>query len=321
MAEYNCAACEEIRQKDPNLIVNGFGDTECNYLKNDTGIDGSSDDCTDLGLLNDCLVGNMADEIDSYDVCDWKDYMKKFVPNVWTVFKAIICAICGIWTNIHKINCTLDYIMQGARFSFGEYTDSGNSYIVAGKGVSFANVSSSGTSSDITITYVAGGIGYLSGSCLFYNSNFTDAKSVANYDNGGVNPTTSASRRGNSAWDESGYLGNGGELIFELRIKKSEYPQISRFWNGLGMPGAGGAYELMVVNRGEGTYAPGQSGWCDTSNGDPVGEGSDRGHLVPTGWMYIQVRAKYLHSFNAAPTQYTPVCLIPMRVNENGIDC
>ena len=50
MANVNCEACEEIRQVDPNLIVNGFGDTECASLKNNTGLSPSSgnDDCTDL---------------------------------------------------------------------------------------------------------------------------------------------------------------------------------------------------------------------------------------------------------------------------------
>lgn len=105
MANVSCSACEDLRQTDPNLIVNGFTDTECTSLQNDTGLSPSSghDDCTDLNNLNDCLVGNEATEVESYDVCDWKTFMKKFIPNVWTVLKGIICAICGLWTNIHSI--------------------------------------------------------------------------------------------------------------------------------------------------------------------------------------------------------------------------
>lgn len=105
MANISCEACEEIRQTDPNLIVNGFTDTECNSLKNDTGLSPSSgnNDCEDLNNLNDCLVGNGATEVEAYDVCDWKEFMKKFIPNVWTTFKAIICAICGLWTNIKNL--------------------------------------------------------------------------------------------------------------------------------------------------------------------------------------------------------------------------
>lgn len=105
MANTNCEACEELRQTDPSLIVNGLGDEECASLQNDTGLVASSgnNDCEDLHNLNDCLVGNYATEVDAYDVCDWKTFMKKFIPNLWTTLKAIICAICGIWTNIHSL--------------------------------------------------------------------------------------------------------------------------------------------------------------------------------------------------------------------------
>ena len=105
MANTNCEACNDLRELDPNLIVNGFGDDECTSLKNDTGLVASSgnDDCTDLNNLNDCFIGNMATEVEAYDVCDWKTFMKRFIPNVWTVISAIICAICGIWENIHSI--------------------------------------------------------------------------------------------------------------------------------------------------------------------------------------------------------------------------
>lgn len=105
----SCEACEEIRQNDPSFVVNGLGDTECASLQNNTGLNPSSgnDDCEDLNNLNDCLVGNMAAEVDAYDVCDWKTFMKKFIPNVWTTLKAIICAICGLWK---KVDCNTDSI-------------------------------------------------------------------------------------------------------------------------------------------------------------------------------------------------------------------
>lgn len=108
MAEVNCEACEAIRSEVPELI-NGFTDDMCSSLQNDTGLKTSSghDDCTDLENLNDCLVGNMETEIDDYDSCTWKDFMKLFIGNVWTVLKAIICAICGIWTNIHNLWATI----------------------------------------------------------------------------------------------------------------------------------------------------------------------------------------------------------------------
>lgn len=103
MANYSCDACEELRQTSTNFVVNGITDTECASLANDTGLSPSSgnNDCTDLNNINDCLVGNMEEEVEAYDVCDWKEFMKKFIPNLWTTLKAIICAICGIWEYIH----------------------------------------------------------------------------------------------------------------------------------------------------------------------------------------------------------------------------
>ena len=82
MANVSCSACEDLRQTDPNLIVNGFGDDECVSLQNNTGLVATSghEDFEDLNNMNDCFVGNMATEIEAYDVCNWKDFMKKFIP-------------------------------------------------------------------------------------------------------------------------------------------------------------------------------------------------------------------------------------------------
>lgn len=105
MAKINCDACDELRTLDPSMIVNGLGDDECTSLANDTGIVASSghNDCTDLKMLNDCLVGNMIAELEKTDLCDWKEYMEKYATNDYTTNKAMICAICGIWENIHAI--------------------------------------------------------------------------------------------------------------------------------------------------------------------------------------------------------------------------
>lgn len=135
MAKPNCSACDELREKAPNLIVNGLGDTECTSLANNTGLNPSSgnDDCDDLHNLNDCLIGNMEQEIDAYDVCDWKEYMRKFVENTWTVFKGIICAICGIWTRIARLDCYINFLLNDKEV--GSLLD--ESAFVPGTGVSF----------------------------------------------------------------------------------------------------------------------------------------------------------------------------------------
>lgn len=109
MAELNCTACEELKNEVPELIVNGFDSSMCASMKNDTGLKASSgdNDCTDLDKLNDCLIGNLESEVERYDTCDWKSFTKVFVDNLWTTLKAMICAICGIWTNIHSLWTTI----------------------------------------------------------------------------------------------------------------------------------------------------------------------------------------------------------------------
>lgn len=101
----NCSACNDLRENAADFLVNGVTNTACTSLKNDTGFNPSSNtnDCDDLNDANDCLVGNMADEIEAYDICDWKEFMKKFIPNVYNVIKAIICAVCGLWCNFHAL--------------------------------------------------------------------------------------------------------------------------------------------------------------------------------------------------------------------------
>lgn len=131
MADYNCSACDELRADAPNLIVNGITNTECTSLKNNTGLSPSSgnDNCEDLDNLNDCLVGNMSAELESFDVCEWKPFMRKFVPNVWTVLKALICSECGIWPRLEALCRSIDNLLALIRGNApknhtGEWTDS-----------------------------------------------------------------------------------------------------------------------------------------------------------------------------------------------------
>lgn len=109
--DYNCSACDELRQSAPNFVINGLGDDECTSLKNNTGLDPSSGhkDCKDLNNMNDCLIASMENEVPSYQICDWKSFMKDFIPNLWTMIKGLICAICGIWT---KLNCTYNSLVK-----------------------------------------------------------------------------------------------------------------------------------------------------------------------------------------------------------------
>ena len=320
MADKNCAACSDLRENSAEFVLNGVTDEVCEYLQENKGLSGDSNDCDDLHDVNDCLIGNMDSEVDSYDVCDWKDFMHAFIPNLWNTLKAMICSICGLWDKVEELECDVDYLANGATFNVGEATE-GNAYIVAGKGVSFLNVSSSWGSADVSITYVAGGIAKVKGSYLFYDSDFTDNGSCYSFDNDGVNPTWGSSRKGNDVWGSNPtHMVAGGELIAEIRIKRSAFPQIKKIYSGFGQETGGGSYHVTVVISEGGNYAMGQHGACN-EDGTPAADGYSHGHLVPEGWTYIQLRMQSMFYMNANGSQYSPNCFICMRMNLDGVDC
>lgn len=104
----DCSACTELKNTSTEFVQNGVTKTVCNSLKNDTGFNPKlttlHTDCEDLDMANDCMIGMMENEVDSYDLCDWKKFMKKFIPNVHQLNEAQICALCGLWTNVHDLD-------------------------------------------------------------------------------------------------------------------------------------------------------------------------------------------------------------------------
>lgn len=326
----NCAACDELKNIDANFIVNGLGDTECTSLANNTGLSPSSgnDDCTDLELMNDCLVKNMGSEIDSYTVCNWKDYMKLLVKNVWTMFKGIICSICGLWEAVDnvevdttKIDCIVKMLQEGHELLIDE-TATSSSYIVAGQGVSFLKASESEEfSHEVNLEYIAGGLMRVYGSCRFYTSSFTDAGSCWHLDNANANAVYSSSRAGNSRWGSSGKPAVAGDLVYEVRVKLSQYPWIKEFVDGFGMGHAGGSFNAHVRVFNAGQYAYGTHGYCHTDDGSPGDSGYSNGHLVPEGWVYVQVRIDYLDQAMNSGSRYSPYTFFGIRLNADEITC
>lgn len=112
----DCSACTDLKNTAPDFVQNGVTKTVCNSLKNDTGLNPRlttlHDDCEDLDMATDCMIGMMENEVDSYDLCDWKKFMKKFISNLTQILKAIICAICGLWTNVHDLHDRADDLCE-----------------------------------------------------------------------------------------------------------------------------------------------------------------------------------------------------------------
>lgn len=318
----NCAACTDLQESSPDFMQNGVSKTVYNSLINDTGFNPSSghNDCTDLNDANDCLVGNMEEEVDAYEVCDWKTFMRKFIYNLWTVLKAIIAAICGLWTRVNRHDCLVNTMFDGARFNVGEDT-SGDAYIVAGKGVSFLKAMAAGTNTaDVHITYVAGGLFRGGGGIRLFLNDFTDTRSCMNFDNG-EEVRTSKSRKGNALFGQTGKPAVGGELLYEIRIKRSAYPQLGTLFSGFGQNANAGAFRVTLNVFDEGKYAYGQHGSCNGDTGEAL-SGRDAGHLVPAGWVYLQCRLDYQDiAISDDDQQWSPLYMFGGRMSKTGIKC
>lgn len=107
MNDINCNACEELLEHAYEFAEDGVTDNVCSSLQNDTGFNpglaATYTDCEDLDLANDCLIGKMDGELKDTDPCELKPFLHRLIPNMYNLYKAIICAICGLWSNVHKL--------------------------------------------------------------------------------------------------------------------------------------------------------------------------------------------------------------------------
>ncbi len=311
MADKNCEACSELQESSADFVQNGVTKDICNSLKNNTGFNKSSghNNCTDLDDANDCLIGNMEDSIEAYDVCSWKQYTKDLVHNLWNVLKAMICSMCGLWTKVEKHDCEIQNLVNGIAFAIGEEPSDG-SYVVAGQGISFLKEGSGERESDISLLYIAGGLVRVQGSLDFYHeSNFTDRGYCYSFDTDASDPVYRQNRTKNVQWGNTGAYEGGGELLFEIRIKLSQYPQIRQLYAGIAGPTGGGAYQINLTTFGEGEAALGQHGHTSPT------------HTVPSGWLYVQARMVNNMANLSEGGRYSPRGFMGIRLNRNGIEC
>lgn len=261
-----CDACEDLKTNHPNFVANGLTDTECTSLKNDTGFTPSvgHTDCEDLGNANDCLIGNMQEEIKDKEVCDWKDFTSSLVGNIHAVLSGIICAICGIWINIHnlwnKVNqhdCYIENLYKETSFDFTE------DMFTKGTGISFDSRKGDEHYVDVGMV-VKGNIYRIIGSIEI---DLTDSHwgSIGKASVGGMNTD------------------DGNWTICILKIKKSDYPAFKGIYGTVGQFTNNGCGQITVsgyngdaTNKDDRKY-PSQWGY---STSDPS---------VPEGYYYIRV--------------------------------
>lgn len=116
MSQPSCDACTELREYAPEFVMNGVTDNVCASLGNNTGLNPALSprhtNCEDMKDVVDCLIGRKVQELEKLDVCDWKDFMSGFGPNLYETLKAMVCGDCGQWTRIENICNSIDNLLN-----------------------------------------------------------------------------------------------------------------------------------------------------------------------------------------------------------------
>lgn len=100
----------KIRNGNEDFCFTEITSKICENLMNDEGINPSvkhsNTDCEDLAALNDLATGDLHNALMVLNVCDVNEYkcwLDSLLSWQWNVDKGIVCAICGLWTNIHNL--------------------------------------------------------------------------------------------------------------------------------------------------------------------------------------------------------------------------
>lgn len=115
MSQPDCGACNNLREYAPEFVQNGVSSNIAASLKNNTGLNPSltvtHTNCDDLNDVNDCLIGRMGQEVETTDVCEWKPFMRKLIPNIYETVKAVIASTCGLWTRVDALCSGIDTVL------------------------------------------------------------------------------------------------------------------------------------------------------------------------------------------------------------------
>lgn len=281
MADIDCKVCENLEENVPEFIQNGITNAMCTSLKNDTGLKASlnHNDCTDLDAINDCTIGLMDDKLEGVDQCDWKEYMHRLVPNIYNMFKAIICAICGLWTNIHtlwenitEIWCWLEHLTTTTRsYSIRAYDDQGNPIngFRMASGVHIVSQQDDPTAIPINIR-AKGSVAFVNGSVMF------DGNLPTTYTNGDTVAWTSL-RQGSATltnkdgvnWGKDGICGNISPFVYEIQFKKCQLG-FSDFFGRAYLIGPDYMFRLRLWKAGDWVAPDWQSEPYHVVNGEQV---------------------------------------------------
>lgn len=113
MSRPSCDSCTELRERAPEFVMNGVTDNVAASLMNYTGVSFRESNCEDLKDVLDCLIGRKVQEIETMDVCDWKEFMSDLGGNLYETLKAMVWNECSIWWNLcQRIEATTNPPMK-----------------------------------------------------------------------------------------------------------------------------------------------------------------------------------------------------------------
>lgn len=331
MAKNNCAACEDLREYAPDFVVNGVTKNVCNSLMNDTGLNASASgthtNCGDLKDANDCLVGNMVDEIDAYGECDWKDFTRNFISNLYNVIYAMICSMCGLWKRLKKIECEIDHLVGDSDSIYTLVPNEGNKFRMAG------GVSINGDDAPLVMR-IAGTIGQITGSIKCdgnmpssYTNNITTKwtdYSMTNVLNNEIGELHTIAHNTHATPDyyrpsKEGNLPYGGFLIYEYEVRACDYG-FKRGYNADLFAGLSGNFIARITFHRAGDTIPYDYGYDYDSNGNA------KGHVwTPSNSKYdtlIQVRMTNIVTWGTTGNgQITPNGTFLVKPCRDSWDC
>lgn len=307
----NCQACEDLTEYAPEFVANGVTSTICTSLKNNTGFNPSlskqHENCEDLDDANDCLIGNMVDEVERFDVCDWKAYARLFAANIYNVLKAIICSMCGLWNNIKSIKKSITNIWNAINelvnkvddledgSCAGRFAIAGNSLVLteemfhAGTGITLNGAGS--VASDVDLRLM-GGTYRIQGSIRVTLNGTVSGLNMSNYwgslgfktraTDGVLVPRATVNANGSSAGHSGSFFVTdvGNWIICYILFPKSLCPWAKWFGRGVGN------FQDAAVGQVTAAWANGDSD-SNTLSGQ-WGSGSNS-ITVPAGYWGVKV--------------------------------
>lgn len=289
MSSIDCGACDELRQTSPEFVQNGVTKRVCNSLKNNTGLNPSLSvthtNDEDLNNANDCLIGRMDQEIEAYEVCDWKTYMHKFIPNLYELIKAMLCSMAGIWSNINRIWCWLESITTSPKtYTVHAYEDDDPSKpAINGFRIADGVVMRPPAPNNGPIRVQArGNIAFITGS-LSFNGNmptsYTNGEEVPwSYLQHGCEHLTNVN---GIDWGKNGVCGTE-PLVWEIQFKKCQLGFSSLFGRACLYPASQGDFNMRVRLFKKGDEVPPD----DTIGRITDPDNPHYGEFYP-GWYYF----------------------------------